>query len=83
MGMRGRKNMCVCGRPAERSLPRGIDGLFVKGQGLKAYEVIICGIGGTLGRSMGDLPGVRYEVELVNGVPLKLLVQGKIQRPKR
>jgi len=47
------------------------------------YEVIICGIGGTLGRSMGDLPGVRYKVELVNGVPLKLLVQGKIQKPKR
>ncbi len=46
-------------------------------------EVIICGIGGTLGRSMGDLPGVRYKVELVNGVPVKLLIQGRVQKPKR
>ena len=37
--MRGRKNICVCGRPAERSLPRGIDGLFVK---CRAYETV-CG----------------------------------------
>ncbi|MCD6341275.1 MAG: 30S ribosomal protein S12 [Thaumarchaeota archaeon] len=46
-------------------------------------EVIICGIGGTLGRSMGDLPGVRYKVELVNGVPLNLLIIGKAKKPKR
>ncbi|MEM1677218.1 MAG: 30S ribosomal protein S12 [Nitrososphaerota archaeon] len=46
-------------------------------------EVIISGIGGTLGRSMGDLPGVRYKVELVNGVPLKLLILGKVKKPRR
>ncbi|MCS7126489.1 MAG: 30S ribosomal protein S12 [Aigarchaeota archaeon] len=46
-------------------------------------EVIICGIGGTLGRSMGDLPGVRYKVELVNDVPLKLLILGKVKKPRR
>lgn len=46
-------------------------------------EVIICGIGGTLGRSMGDLPGVRYKVELVNDVPLKLLITGKVKKPRR
>jgi small subunit ribosomal protein S12 len=46
-------------------------------------EVLICGIGGTLGRSMGDLPGVRYKVELVNGVPLKLLILGKVKKPRR
>ena len=46
-------------------------------------EVIISGIGGTLGRSMGDLPGVRYKVELVNGVPLNLLVVGKVKKPRR
>jgi len=45
--------------------------------------VIISGIGGTLGRSMGDLPGVRYKVELVNGVPLNLLVVGKAKKPRR
>ncbi len=46
-------------------------------------EVLVCGIGGTLGRSMGDLPGVRYKVELVNGVPLKLLILGKVKKPRR
>lgn len=46
-------------------------------------EVIIAGIGGTLGRSMGDLPGVRYKVELVNGVPINLLITGKAKKPKR
>ena len=37
--MRSRKHVCVCGRPAERPLPEGIDGLFVKGQ-FKGYEKI-------------------------------------------
>jgi small subunit ribosomal protein S12 len=46
-------------------------------------EVIIQGIGGTLGKSYGDLPGVRYEVSMVNGVPLKLLVLGKVKKPRR
>jgi len=30
--------VCVCGRLAEKPLPKGIDGLFVKGQGFKVYE---------------------------------------------
>lgn len=46
-------------------------------------EVIIEGIGGTRGRSMGDLPGVRYKVVMVNGVSLKALWLGKKQKPKR
>ncbi|MCS7126907.1 MAG: 30S ribosomal protein S12 [Thaumarchaeota archaeon] len=46
-------------------------------------EVLVQGIGGTLGKSYGDLPGVRYEVFMVNGVPLKLLVIGKVKKPKR
>ena len=46
-------------------------------------EVIISGIGGTLGKSMGDLPGVRYKVELVNGVPMNLLITGEAKKPKR
>ena len=32
--------VCVCGRLAEKPLPKGIDGLFVKGQGFKAYEKV-------------------------------------------
>ncbi|MEM2006535.1 MAG: 30S ribosomal protein S12 [Sulfolobales archaeon] len=46
-------------------------------------EVIIEGIGGTRGRSMGDLPGVRYRVVAVNGVSLKELLKGKKQKPMR
>ncbi|MDT7872147.1 MAG: 30S ribosomal protein S12 [Sulfolobaceae archaeon] len=46
-------------------------------------EVVIAGIGGTLGRSMGDLPGVRYKVIMVNGVSLDALYKGKKQKPVR
>jgi len=46
-------------------------------------EVIIEGIGGTRGRSMGDLPGVRYKVVAVNGVSLKELLRGRKQKPLR
>ncbi len=46
-------------------------------------EVMIEGIGGSQGRAMGDIPGVRYRVFLVNGVPLDLLVRGKVKKPKR
>ena len=46
-------------------------------------EVIIEGIGGPKGRSMGDIPGVRYKVVTVNGVSLKALLIGKKQKPIR
>ncbi len=46
-------------------------------------EVIIEGIGGPRGRSMGDIPGVRYKVIKVNGVSLKALWLGKKQKPIR
>ncbi|MEM1553374.1 MAG: 30S ribosomal protein S12 [Thermoproteota archaeon] len=46
-------------------------------------EVIIAGIGGSLGRSMGDIPGVRYKVISVNGVSLDALLKGKKQKPTR
>ncbi|MEB3787725.1 MAG: 30S ribosomal protein S12, partial [Desulfurococcales archaeon] len=46
-------------------------------------EVIIEGIGGPRGRSMGDIPGVRYRVVLVNGVSLKAIWEGKKQKPRR
>jgi ribosomal protein S12 len=32
---------------------------------------------------MGDIPGVRFKVNAVNGVPLNLLVIGKVQKPAR
>ncbi len=61
---------------------------FLPGDGALNYvdehdEVIVEGIGGSQGRSMGDIPGVRWKVVKVNGVPLKLLVLGKREKPKR
>jgi len=44
---------------------------------------MIEGIGGPRARSMGDIPGVRYKVNAVNGVPLRLLVLGKLKKPMR
>lgn len=46
-------------------------------------EVIVVGIGGSKGRSMGDLPGVRYKVVMVNGVSLDALIKGKKEKPHR
>ncbi len=46
-------------------------------------EVIIEGIGGRMGRSMGDIPGVRYKVVKVNGVSLEELVMGRKEKPLR
>jgi len=46
-------------------------------------EVIIEGIGGSRGRSMGDIPGVRWKVVTVNGISLKDLVLGKKEKPRR
>ena len=46
-------------------------------------EVIVEGIGGSRGGSMGDIPGVRWKVATVNGVSLKELVLGKKEKPMR
>lgn len=46
-------------------------------------EVIIEGIGGPMGKSLGDIPGVRYKVIAVNGVALSELLKGKKQKPVR
>lgn len=46
-------------------------------------EVIIGGLGATMGGAMGDLPGVRYQVFMVNGVSLKELIKGKKEKPRR
>ncbi|MEM2579341.1 MAG: 30S ribosomal protein S12, partial [Desulfurococcaceae archaeon] len=46
-------------------------------------EVIIEGIGGPKGKSLGDIPGVRYKVVKVNGVSLKAIWLGKKQKPVR
>lgn len=46
-------------------------------------EVMIEGIGGPSGRSMGDIPGVRWKVTKVNNVALSEMVSGKIEKPVR
>ncbi|MCD6370375.1 MAG: 30S ribosomal protein S12 [Thermoplasmata archaeon] len=46
-------------------------------------EVVIEGIGGRLGRSKGDIPGVRYKVVKVNGISLLELVRGRKEKPVR
>lgn len=46
-------------------------------------EVIIERIGGRMGRSKGDIPGIRFQVIKVNDQPLRLLVKGKIEKGRR
>lgn len=61
---------------------------FLPGDGALTHvdehdEVLVVGIGGSRGGSMGDIPGVRYQVTSVNGASLKSLVLGKIEKPTR
>ncbi len=61
---------------------------FAVGDGAINYidehdEVMIEGIGGRMGRSYGDIPGVRFKVIKVNNVALSELVSGKIEKPMR
>ncbi len=46
-------------------------------------DVLIEGIGGRKGRSMGDIPGVRYRVIKVNDVSLLEMVRGRKEKPQR
>jgi small subunit ribosomal protein S12 len=43
-------------------------------------EVQIEGIGGPRGKSMGDIPGVRFKVTKVNGVSLNELIAGRKEK---
>lgn len=46
-------------------------------------EVIVEGIGGRMGRSMGDIPGVRWKVTKVNGISLEAILSGKREKGRR
>src|SRR5919197_295840 len=46
-------------------------------------EVILEGIGGSMGGAMGDIPGVRWQVFKVNGISLNELVYGRKEKPRR
>ena len=46
-------------------------------------EVLIEGIGGRMGRSYGDIPGVRFKVIKVNNVSLAEMARGRKEKPIR
>jgi len=46
-------------------------------------EVVIECIGGRMGRSMGDIPGVRWKVIKVNDQSLDALLKGKIEKARK
>ncbi len=46
-------------------------------------EVLVEGLGGRKGRSMGDLSGVRYKVIKVNDISLNELVHHRKEKPQR
>ena len=46
-------------------------------------EVLIEKIGGRMGGSYGDIPGVRFKVSAVNNVSLSEMVRGRKEKPVR
>jgi len=46
-------------------------------------EVVVEGIGGRMGRSYGDLPGVRFKVIKVNDISLNEMIKGKVEKAMR
>jgi small subunit ribosomal protein S12 len=46
-------------------------------------EVIVECIGGKMGRSKGDLPGVRWQVIKVNDQSLDALLKGRIEKARK
>jgi small subunit ribosomal protein S12 len=57
-------------------------GVFCPGDGAIKFiqehdQVIVQGIGGTLGKSKGDIPAISFKVVKVNGISLKELVKGR------
>jgi len=46
-------------------------------------DVMVEGIGGRMGRSYGDIPGVRFKVIKVNDVSLSEMVRGRKEKPVR
>ncbi|HIH40461.1 MAG TPA: 30S ribosomal protein S12 [Halobacteria archaeon] len=46
-------------------------------------EVLVERIGGRMGGSMGDIPGVKFKVIAVNNTPLRELTRGRKEKPVR
>ncbi|MHA1316680.1 MAG: 30S ribosomal protein S12 [Candidatus Heimdallarchaeaceae archaeon] len=63
-------------------------GAFVPHDGGLLYieehdEVLVCSIGGAQKGAKGDIPGVKWQVTHVNGAAIKMLVEGRKQKPQR
>ncbi|MFA5953444.1 MAG: 30S ribosomal protein S12 [Candidatus Pacearchaeota archaeon] len=63
-------------------------GVFIPGNLAQKFidehdEVMIERIGGKMGRSKGDIPGIRYKIIKVNDQPLHRLWKGKIEKGRR
>lgn len=63
-------------------------GVFIPGNLAQKFidehdEVMIERIGGKMGRSKGDIPGIRYKVIKVNDQPLERLWLGRIEKGRR
>ena len=61
---------------------------FLPGEGALNFvdahdEVVLQGIGGSMKRAMGDIPGVRWTVFKFNGDSLNELVYGRKEKPRR
>jgi small subunit ribosomal protein S12 len=61
---------------------------FLPGDGATKYieehdEVLVESIGGKMGRSKGDIPGVRWQVIKVNDQSLQALRSGKVERARK
>lgn len=74
-----RVQLIKSGRQATAFCPRNKAVTFID----EHDEVLIEGIGGRKGRSMGDISGVRYKVIKVNDVSLNELVRGRKEKPQR
>ena len=46
-------------------------------------EVMIRPIGGAKGGAKGDIPGIKWAVEKVNGASLEMMTIGKVEKPTR
>lgn len=67
------------GKSVTAFLPGNLASKFVN----EHDEVMIEGIGGIMGKSKGDIPGVRWKVIQVNGQSLNALIRGKLERARK
>jgi small subunit ribosomal protein S12 len=67
------------GKPIGAFIPGNLAQKFID----EHDEVVIERIGGKMGKTKGDLSGIRFQVIKVNDQPLRLLWKGKIEKGRR